>query len=84
MATFDELRAIKRKHSADLLKRPGVNGVDIDVDGSGEARLVVHLNDRNPQNRNDLPSQLDGHPVTYVCIGSIEKQKEADEKGGIN
>lgn len=75
MATFDELRVVKRKYSADLLKRSGVSGMDIDVDKSGEASLVVHLSDPDAQKRKDLPSQLDGYPVTYIYTGPIEKQK---------
>ena len=36
MATFEELKAVKRRHSADLLRREGVCGVDIDQDASGQ------------------------------------------------
>lgn len=73
MATFDELRIVKRKYSADLLKRSGVNGVDIDINSSGEASLVVHLDTQDLKIRNALPTELDGHPVKYVYTGPVRK-----------
>lgn len=74
MATFDELRQVKRKYSATLLRQPGVAGVDINVKKSGEAALTVHLDTRDPEVKKSLPSDLDGHPVEYVYTGPIRKQ----------
>jgi hypothetical protein len=31
MTTIDDVRAVKRKYSANLLKQPGVVGLDIDI-----------------------------------------------------
>ena len=73
MATVDDLRPVKRKYSADLLRRPGVAGVDIDVDDSGEAVLTVHLDTKDPKVRTELPKHLDGFPVKYVYTGPIRK-----------
>jgi hypothetical protein len=74
MATLDEPRRVKRKHSADLLHRPGVVGVDIDADDSGELVLTVHLATADPSARDALPEELDGFPVNYVYTGEIRKQ----------
>jgi hypothetical protein len=69
-----KVKAVKRKHSADLLRRPGVCGVDIDIDASGRGSLAVHLDTRDPKVTKDLPDVLDGVPVEYVYTGPIRKQ----------
>jgi hypothetical protein len=73
MANVDDLIPVKRKYSADLLRQPGVSGVDIDIKDSGEAFITVHLDTKDPQVRKSLPSQLDGYPVKYVYTGPIRK-----------
>jgi hypothetical protein len=73
MATVDDLRAVKRKYSAHLLKQPGVVGVDIDIRETGPV-IQVHLDSDDPKVRASLPTQLDGHPVEYVYTGPIRKQ----------
>jgi hypothetical protein len=73
MATFNEVREVKRRHSADLLKTPGVCGIDIDTDVSGAAVLVVHLDTHDPSMSGTLPDQLDGVPVRYVYTGPVRK-----------
>jgi len=74
MATVDDLRAVKRKYSAQLLKQPGVAGVDIDIKESGDPVIQVHLDSKDPKIRTSLPTQLDGYPVEYVYTGPIRKQ----------
>ena len=74
MATVNELRPVKRKYSAQLLRQPGVCGVDINIEESGEANLTVHLDTRDPEVRATLPKVLDGFPVEYVYTGPIRKQ----------
>lgn len=76
MATIDELKVVKRKYSADLLRRPGVCGVDIDIKKSGDAILTVHLDSIQPEIRKELPTELDGYPVKYVYTGPIQKQRK--------
>jgi hypothetical protein len=80
MATLDQLREIKRKYSAKLLRQPGVCGVDIEVKKSGAASLIVHLDSADPEIRASLPSELDGLPVEYVYTGPIRKQSR--KRGG--
>lgn len=72
--TVERLKAVKRKHSADLLRRRGVAGVDIAIDDAGHATLAVHLDTRDPKVRDALPAELDGYPVEYVYTGPIRKQ----------
>jgi hypothetical protein len=73
MATEDEIRALKRQHSAGLLSRPGVAGVGIERDEAGGYFLAVHLTSNDPALRKDLPQELDGHPVKYRVSGPIRK-----------
>jgi len=74
MATFEELKAVKRRNSANLLRLPGVCGVDIDKDSHGEYVLAVHLDTKDPSVRQSLPEQVDGHTVKYIFSGPFEKR----------
>ena len=74
MATLEELKLVKRRNSADLLRRPGVCGVDIEVDPHGAAVLTVHLETNDPNVRKSLPVQIEGHPLKYVHTGPFKKQ----------
>jgi len=74
MATFDEIFAVKKRHSAQLLKKPGVCGVDIDTDNPDESVLTVHLDTNDPAVRQQLPDQLEGYPIRYVHTGPFRKQ----------
>jgi hypothetical protein len=71
-ATVQKLRAVKRKHAAALLRRPGVCGVDINDAGAGA--LTVHLDTRDEKIIRALPESLDGVRVEYVYTGPIRKQ----------
>jgi hypothetical protein len=74
MATLEELTLVKRRHSADLLRRPGVCGVDIDVGPQGDAVFTIHLERDDPGIRSGLPEMIEGHKVNYVRTGPFEKQ----------
>ena len=69
-----KVKAVKRKHSAALLRRPGVAGVDIEIDESGHGSLAMHLDTKDPDVKKGLPDVLDGVPVEYVYTGPIRKQ----------
>ena len=73
-ATLAKIKAVKRKHSAALLRRPGVAGVDIEIDDTGKGSLAVHLDTKDPNVKKGLPDVLDGVPVEYVYTGPIRKQ----------
>jgi hypothetical protein len=74
MATLDELKAVKRRHAAALLRAAGVCGIDIDQDSAGEPIIAVHLTSSDPQVRALLPDDLEGHPLKYIHTGPIRKQ----------
>src|SRR5262249_13712201 len=73
MKSDDKLREVKRRHSARLLSQPGVCGVDIERDETGQDVLTVHLDTDDPQVRERLPDQIEGYPVKFVKSGPFRK-----------
>jgi hypothetical protein len=69
-----EVRQIKRRHSAELLGRPGVCGVGVEKDETGDFILAIHLESNDPAIRASLPDQIEGHPVRFVVSGPFRKQ----------
>jgi hypothetical protein len=74
MASFEELRAVKSRHSAALRRMPGVCGVNVDRDDDGNYVLEVHLDTKDPAVRRSLPETVEGHLVKYIVSGPFEKQ----------
>jgi hypothetical protein len=74
MATIEELKSVKRRISADLLRQPGVCGVDIEIGPKGDGVLTVHLETDDPRIRSGLPEEIEGHLIKYVQSGPFEKQ----------
>jgi hypothetical protein len=73
MASEDQLREIKRRHSARLLQLPGVCGVGIEKDTSGAYVLAVHLDATDPDAGKDVPKTIEGQPVKRVKSGPFAK-----------
>ena len=73
MSTEEEIRALKRRHSADLLGREGVSGVAVEPEGDGFV-LSVLLDRDDPELRGGLPERIEGHPVKYRVTGRFRKQ----------
>ena len=71
MATEQEIKELKRRHSARLLSEPGVSGVGIEKDQAGEYFLTVHVD--GPDAAQKLPRQLDGKPIKVVQSGPFKK-----------
>lgn len=74
MASFETLKAVKRRHAAELLRMPGVVGVDIETDAAGDSFLAVHLEADDEAVQEKLPKELEGHPLKFVRTGPIRKQ----------
>jgi hypothetical protein len=66
---FDELRTLKQKHARELMGRPGVSGVGVEKDSAGKLRLTVHLDANQPEIRDDMPDELEGHSINYIWSG---------------
>ena len=73
MKTEDELRAIKRRHSAALLRQPGVSGVGIEKDDAGCYVLAIHVDRDDADLLEKLPAEIEGAPVKLVRSGPFRK-----------
>jgi hypothetical protein len=73
IATEQEIREVKQRHSARLLSQPGVSGVGIEKDDAGEFVLAIHLDSEDPEAGKELPAEIEGFPVKYVRSGPFRK-----------
>ena len=80
MATEEEVREVKRRHSAELLGRPGVSGVGVEKGESGDFVIALHLNTDDPKVRAQLPTEIEGHPVKFVVSGPFRKFSQDAKK----
>ena len=71
--SMEDLRELKRRHSFDLLHKPGVSGVGIETDDEGRPALTIHLSTDDPEVKAQLPTDLDGYPVRYIQSGPYKK-----------
>lgn len=79
MATEREIRAVKRRHSPQLLNRPGVCGVGVEKDESGDYVLAVHLDTEDEDALAALPEKIEGYPVKYIQSGPFRKLPAKDK-----
>ena len=73
MASEDQVRSVKQRHSAQLLQRPGVQGVGVEKDEQGQYVLAVHLNADAQADASQIPSEIDGVPVRLHTGGPFRK-----------
>ena len=73
MATEQEIRGLKHRHSASLLARPGVSGVGVEKNDSGDYVLAVHVDTDDPEALKQLPEDIEGHTVKYIRSGPFRK-----------
>lgn len=73
MATEEEAREVKRRHSAQLLKQPGVCGVGVEKDEAGNYIIAIHLDTDDPDVRARLPQQIEGYAVRAIHSGPFRK-----------
>ena len=74
MASEDEARAAKRRHSAYLLGLEGVSGVGVERDDAHSYVLAIHFDDQAAVDRLKIPATLDGVPVRPIVSGRYRKQ----------
>ena len=60
MATEEEVRQIKRRHSARLLQQPGVCGVAVEKGEHGDFVLAIHLDATQPDAGATIPDAIEG------------------------
>jgi hypothetical protein len=78
MATFEQLLAVKRRHSPELMRQDGVCGLDVETDAQGASVIAVHVDTDDPKVLERLPSDIEGHPIKVVHTGPIRKQARGD------
>ena len=69
MLTEQEAREVKRRHSTELLSKPGVSGVGVETDEEGKFVIAVHLDADYPGVQDQLPKDIEGFPVKFVRSG---------------
>lgn len=79
IATEQEIRELKHRHSAHLLSQPGVSGVGVEKDDAGEYVLAVHLDSNDPEALKPLPDEIEGHRIKYVNSGPFRKLESNDQ-----
>lgn len=80
MAREEEIREVKRRHSAELLKRRGVCGVGVEKGESGEYVIALHLDTDDPEVKAQLPTEIEGHPVKLIRSGPFRKFPQDKKK----
>jgi hypothetical protein len=74
MVSEQQVREIKRKHSAQLLQQPGVCGVGVEKGEDGNFVLAVHLDASQPKAAAAIPDFIEGCQVKRLFSGPFAKQ----------
>lgn len=73
-AMADDIRSVKEKHAAQLMRLPGVVSVGIGQDDAGHPAIVVGLDRATEATRARIPERLEGFPVIAREIGAVKAQ----------
>jgi hypothetical protein len=68
------IQEAKTRHEARLLAVPGVVSVGIGRDSAERPVLVVGVRERSASALEQIPAELDGHPVVVRAVGSVRAQ----------
>jgi len=74
MVSEQEAKAVKQRHAAEFLAKPGVCGIGVEKDESGAYVLAVHIDAHAPDLEQSIPSTLDGVPIKLTRSGPFSKQ----------
>ncbi len=77
MASEQEARDVKNRHSMELLKIPGVCGVGVQKSGENDFYIAVHVESSDPKVIGQLPKQLEGLRVETIVSGPFKKLSES-------
>jgi hypothetical protein len=69
MSTEQEAHDVKSRHSNELLSKPGVSGVGVEKDETGQFVILVYLDSNDPGVQQQLPQDIEGFPVKSVFSG---------------
>lgn len=74
MASEQEVKEIKRRVSAQLLREPGVCGVGVEQDKDGNFVLVVHIDATRLDAAASVPDFIEGCPVKRIASGPFTRR----------
>jgi hypothetical protein len=74
MGKEQEIKEVKRRHSAWMLRQPGVCGFGIEKDENGILVLTVHLDSTKADAGTTVPELIDGFPVKRLRSGPFAKR----------
>ena len=74
MATEEEVKEIKRRHSDRLLQEPGVCGIGVEKDKEGNYVLAVHLDATHLDAGATIPDFIEGCPVRRIPSGPFTRR----------
>jgi hypothetical protein len=73
MASEQEARDIKNRHSMELMRLPGVCGVGVQKSAENDFYIALHVESGDPQVVDRLPKQLEGLRVETIVSGPFKK-----------
>ena len=73
MASEEQAREVKNRHSMELLKIPGVCGVGVQKSGEDDFYIALHVDSDDPELVGQLPKQLEGLRVERIVSGPFKK-----------
>jgi hypothetical protein len=73
MASEQEARDVKNRHSTALLRLPGVCGVGVQKASDGDFYIAVHIESSDAKVTEQLPKQLEGLRVETIVSGPFKK-----------
>jgi len=73
MASEQEARDVKNRHSMELLRLPGVCGVGVQKAGDNDFYIAVHVESSDAKVIEQLPRQLEGLRVETIVSGPFKK-----------
>jgi hypothetical protein len=73
MASEQQARDVKNRHSMELLRLPGVHGVGVQKAADNDFYIALHVESDDPQIVEQLPKQLEGLRVETIVSGPFKK-----------
>jgi hypothetical protein len=72
----EAIRAVKRRYAPQFLQKPGVSGIGVEKDDTGRYVLAIHVDGSNAALVDQLPKEIEGHPVRVVQSGPFRALAE--------
>ena len=67
------INEVKERHRRALFNFPGVVGVGVEQDDTGEFVLTLHVKNDDPEILDQLPREVEGYRVKIIHSGTYRK-----------